>query len=156
MAHGPGAYCPFSLVTGAVASALVSAFFANKADKRRIKADAERRLRERRYEVYREFLVEADFLNLGLQRDGGGSFTLEAMSKAATSISAVALVGPQDIYQAAVEYQNVAKEELERITKNQSTDWNALILARSKVGQLMQEKIGVPPKERVGLPVSPP
>jgi hypothetical protein len=61
------------------------------------------------------------------------------------------LIGPQSIYDAAVNYQNVAKEELERVTRNQPTDWNALVLARSQVGLLMQEKIGVPPKERVGL-----
>jgi hypothetical protein len=141
----------FSLATGAVASAVVSAFFANKADKRRTQADAERWLRERRYEVYRGFLVEADFLNLGLQRDGDGKFSREAMTKAGHAVSAVALIGPQSIYDAAVNYQNVAKEELERVTRNQPTDWNALVLARSQVGLLMQEKIGVPPKERVGL-----
>ncbi|MCU1471350.1 MAG: hypothetical protein JWQ39_2499 [Glaciihabitans sp.] len=140
-----------SLATGAVAAALVNAFFAVRADKRRNRADKERWLRERRYEVYREFLVESDFLNLSLERNETGRFTRQAMAKAFNAVSAVGLIGPQNVYLAASAYQDIAKKalELDENEEAKEVDWERLVDARTKVGVLMQEKIGVSPKERM-------
>jgi hypothetical protein len=141
-----------SLATGAVAAALVNAFFASRADRRRITADKERWLRERRYEVYREFLVESDFLNLSLERNEEGRFSREAMAKALAAASAVGLVGPQNVYSAALAYQEAAKRalELEIVDDNaKEIDWEKLVDFRTKVAELMQEKIGVPEQERM-------
>jgi len=97
--------------------------------------------RERRYEAYRAFLVEADFLNLGLvrTREEGWEFTPEVLQKAGNAVSGVALVGPQRVYVLAMKYQNIAKTELDKRSGN---DWPALIRARSEVGREMQKVLG--------------
>lgn len=111
--------------------------------------DHARWLREKRLIAYERFLVDADFTSLSLRRAGPDKvkFTNEDYETALQALAAVGLVGPIDLYQLAMTYQESAHAEIKK--GGDKIGWNVIVASRTRVAARMQEVLAVPAAERM-------
>ena len=115
--------------------------------------EQQRWLRAERLVAYRRFMTDGDFLNIGIERvDKEVRLTPEAKRAALEAPSALGLLGPVEVYNAGLKYQDSTHNLFQGTPDGSRPTQEEITGLRNDLAKLMQAELGVPKGQRFGAP----